>query len=731
MAAFQLGGAHPPGHPGHSLFAKLLCFLPVGEIATRVSIGSSLSAGATLAATVALVNVFFPKQGWLGLWTAAFVAITPAVLLNATRPEVYLPVYALLSWALVFALRFLRSDSSPQARDALVSIMCIALAATIHPAIALAMAVPVSVAFALRAKRRALRLAPWALALCLLLSLTYLYLPLRAHAQSPPPFVWGDPSSLGNFIDLITARLYQGNFAQQSLLQRMASQLSLLAEGPGLPLLFVGFAGLLFGWITRLRGSGLLLSVAITTTVAAGLQSAFNPDMRAYLGMVSFCLAVGCAIFAKALASAVLPVPKKNQQPSVIQSLASSFTILPILLIALLAPPSDAMERERSDDAMQLWEESLALMPPGPGLFFASGDPLLFVCIYEHFVSGARPDIAVANPTLVRDRWFLQHLKASHPELYYPYLDDGRKGQIAERLYWENSQRGFPVAGDALRPRPLAASPLGRGFAFHPSADHTIALPPNPPLVFQGYVGRKLANLSALRRARYDLSLGRISDAIVSLGVGNQFPEILVGQRATAPSLLPYIPDLSKRFLYEDFEKELVKSDISWQLGLQVETKQGSIELKIHDAWRLLLQGDFPAAKRQLSALGAPALAATPPMLIALGKSDLAERFLRQVITDNASDDSALALLASLLANRKDANSLRESTTLFEKAAALSPNNSETWNRLGLVYIQQGRIEDARAAWQKALQLQPNRSDTRAFLKKLTRESKGSSKSTR
>jgi Tfp pilus assembly protein PilF len=49
-----------------------------------------------------------------------------------------------------------------------------------------------------------------------------------------------------------------------------------------------------------------------------------------------------------------------------------------------------------------------------------------------------------------------------------------------------------------------------------------------------------------------------------------------------------------------------------------------------------------------------------------------------------------------------------EATYRWEKAVELDPSYAAAWNDLGIAYEQQGKFEEARKAYEKALQLEPN-----------------------
>lgn len=717
-AAFHLGGAHPPGHPGHSLLGKLASFIPVGEVATRLSLLSALAAGAFLAGLTQLMLTVFPGQRLLAILAIVPMALTPALLINATRPEVYTPCFALLTWALVDGCRFLQS-ATPRSRDALRSVFLLALAAGFHPAITLVVALPLAIAMLARIGKRSIRLVPWAIALTAVGALLYLYLPTRALASDPPPLVWGDPSSLTGLFDLVSATVYQDNFAFGDVLHNLADRYSLLTEGPGFILCLVGYGGLAFGALTGLRTAGLLLVLAVLIPISGALQSSFNPDMSAYLAMTMVPLSIGLAIVAvalsKALPSSLFPKEELHW--------ASAVAIAPVLIFALLAEASERQELDDSDDAMQLWDETVGRMPPGPGVFFASGDHLLFVAQYEALVAGARPDIVIASPELVRDRWFLEHLRSQLPasDLYLPFLDDGHKGQIAERLYWENVQRGRPVWADAQKPPPAHVVADRRAYRFLASAPPVATEPaPPPPLAFSGYVGRRVAGLVALQRGQYEANRGQFARAAQALDIVERFSAESLQGPAIRPALLPHLPGVTRRFLYDDFERDLLADDIAFQLGFDTLELGGStVEQQIHFAWRLLLSGDIERGNAAIAAIGMVAEASTTPMLVAIGKSDLAEARLRSALRDDPDDARQLSMLASLLANTHQPAALAEARELFTRATELDPGNDEAWVRLGVVCAQLGQDDEARAAWNKALQLAPTRQDARSYLQRL------------
>ena len=53
-------------------------------------------------------------------------------------------------------------------------------------------------------------------------------------------------------------------------------------------------------------------------------------------------------------------------------------------------------------------------------------------------------------------------------------------------------------------------------------------------------------------------------------------------------------------------------------------------------------------------------------------------------------------------------NLWREAITRFERAADIDPTYAQAWNNLGIAYEHEGKLNDARKAYEKALKLDPD-----------------------
>jgi tetratricopeptide (TPR) repeat protein len=709
-AAFTLGGAHPPGHPVHSLLGKLAALLPIGEIGFRVNLLSAAGMAAALAGVVAVARRLAPDRdagSAAGVVGAVLAGLAPPALANATRAEVYGPTAALLLWSLAWVLDFARPDGERHARHILAAALGCALAAAIHPVIAAAAALPMAVTAAMTARRRLVRLAPPALALGALALAAYAYLPVRALAPDRALLVWGDPGTATGFWKLVTAAAYQGNFSPAGAAERFAGLWSVVGQGTGLGVLLGGLVGLGFAALTRLRGAGCALGVAVAVVLGASLQDRLNPDLPGYVLPALLVLAAGLAPL---VAAALRLMPRELAGPGRrTRSIAIAVVLVPVAAAGLVAAPG--AELDRGDDPARLWADTVGVMPAGPGVYFAVGDHALFADQYERLVAGGRPDIAVASAELCRDEWFLRHIKRLRPELYVPYVDDGLRGSLAERLAVSNLRRQRPVGGDhpAFSLLDSAnARPIGRGYRYLLEAsDATRGQEARPPPDFEGSIGRRIAALIGLVRGDYELERGRFAAAARATGADRRLgPEMMkrlesAAPRGDRPALAPLLPRVTGYVVYDEWLGDLFTDELLWEAGVDggEPPADAPFERLVHARWRALVRGAIQPGSGALLDLGPAAASATTRLLVWIGKDAAIETHLRALLRRYPGDAASMALLASLLFNRGD---VAGSEKLFRDSIRQAPGVAETHARLSTVLARQGKTAEAQAEWQRA-----------------------------
>ena len=712
-ASWQLGVAHPPGHPAFAILGKLAALIPIGEIGFRIALLSSIAMGAAVASVVALAGVLVPRARLAAALAALLLALAPAVIFNARRIEVYGPTLALVGWSLWAAVVMWR-DGRPHPRLLLLTAGGLGLAAAIHPLIAAAAGLPIATIAVASYGARLRRLGAPALGAGLLGLATYLYLIVRANAERTPELLWGDPSGAGAALDVITGSGYRGNFEATDALLRIDDVFAVAAEGTGRPLLLAGLAGLLLGAATRLRGAGLLLAVIAVTAIGAAIQSRINPDLRAYMLPVLLASAVGVAITADAVARLI-----GSEGPL---RLASQAVVVGGLgLFGFCGEPGpDEPALGDPADVSAIFDETVAAMPPGPGLYFANGDPSLFAALYAQLVAGDRPDIAVASAELSRDLWFVSALDARMPELHVPFIDDGVAGKVPTRMAVINLRMGHPVGsttpafGELL---PALARPLGRGYllGLEPADDPEV----RPPPAWRGHLGRKIAGGIGLIRARLESQRGRLGGAAIAMGLAPGWVEaVSVVPAADRPALFTELPPLTPVMIHAEWLDRLLLAELLWRAGGPPVAIRGTPEQELLGIWQRLVSGDVETAEAALATLGLREDEATTRMLMTSGRMELAERHLRSMIERRGEQPGPLAHLASVLGNRGDPGALAEAEALFVRAIELDPGNAESHTRLGVIRAKRGDMKGAVEAWRRALELAPDRADVRGFLEK-------------
>jgi hypothetical protein len=554
-AAYGLGVSHPPGQPLHALLGKLATLLPLGEVAFRVSVLSALAGAICVWGTFALARVLLPKATWPAWVAALLVAASPLTLGQAARLEVYAPLAALTTWGALFAVRWLRGPRAPG--DALAAAFAFALAAGLQPLSAIAVAAPLALLLAVRAP---LSLSARALATGALGLAVYLYLPLRWLAEPTSVVLWSDRRG---FFSFVAGTAYQQNFDLAGLLERLPGHLMLLGEGPGLALLVLGGAGLLFGALTGLRGAAPLLLTLPLVAATAAVQRVFhpaNPDIHGYLLPVVPLLGAGAAAFLDATARALGAI---GAAPGLLP--LPGLTLVGFLVFAGPRVHVGDLGARGRDDARVFAAETAFRMPPGPALYLTTSDHALFPALYEQAVAGERPDVAVAGDLLLASSWHLASLARTSPELAYAPDPD-------------RTVAAAPLAGGELPRARFPATPLGWGFLYAP-----VPGAPSPPPRFEGELGRRIAAFVAIDRR----------------------------------ALWHELPKRAPIFVFEPWEWELVLRDLLYEAGLPRPplAPDARFELRLLEAWHLALDGDLSG----VSSLDPEARAATVQMLARRG----------------------------------------------------------------------------------------------------------------
>ncbi|HEX4459217.1 MAG TPA: DUF2723 domain-containing protein [Polyangia bacterium] len=410
-AAWQLGVAHPPGHPLPSLLGRACALVPLGSIALRVGLASAL-AGAAAAAQTARLGALVARRarrpaqsdaridGLVGAAAGLAFALSYAAAFQAVRPEVY-ALSALL--VVTAAYELARYDETGDRRRVYTAALASGLALSNHHLLALTFVVPAALLFATgvgaRTSLRALAVAALGLGM-------WCYLPLRAARH--PLVNWGAPTTFARIFWTVSARAFQ-----KAVARGQTSDIAGVAGALAAELWLVGALAALAGAyvlarLGRVRLALLLLGAALAdaaTPALVGFDPA-NPDAYGYLeAAVALLAALACA-FPAVIAATV-------QRPRVARV---SCAALVVTVVIGGASGFTRWSRARFWDTGATLGHFVDAAPPR-ALVVTSDFQTIFGLWYLAAVEGRRPDVDIVHRHFLAYPGYRDEIVHAHPEL--------------------------------------------------------------------------------------------------------------------------------------------------------------------------------------------------------------------------------------------------------------------------------------------------------------------------
>jgi hypothetical protein len=421
IAAAATGGvAHPTGYPLYLALARLFQWLPIGSLAFRTNLLSTLSASAAALVVYKLVTRYLPawhgKPNWLaGIVSGYAFGLSPLVWSQAVITEVY-ALHALFVALILFLASF---DTTQKCRDAWLGLTFgLAMGNHMTTVLLLPLIIPSPIENQATVNGIFRWMGRWRLDSRSLVHrliwlgaglLIYLTLPLRA--LSNPPVNWGNPVSLDNFAWLVSGRLYQGQLFELTpilLWERFQTSAGFLIGQFGLLGLMVGLLGL----VVFFKPSRLLVST-VWIAIVFSVFSIGYATSDSFIYLIPACLAF--AVWIGAGLSGLLEMTARRY-PKI------EFVIGAILLIYLFVqagihwPQVDASQDLRAE---QFGQTVLAQVPTH-AILFAKGDKAIFTMWYFLYALHERPDLAIVATDLLGFDWYQKTLASTYPDLALP-----------------------------------------------------------------------------------------------------------------------------------------------------------------------------------------------------------------------------------------------------------------------------------------------------------------------
>ncbi len=207
--AFALGISHPAGFPAYNLLAKGLTFIPLGSVAFKVNLFSTLAACLTLVflylTGIRFLQILFgpekyEKYFWASLLPAGYLAFCRPFWDNANQAEVY-TLHALFTCVIFWLLLSWRVKSD--VRYLFGAALAYGLSAGNHATVAFYLPA-ILILFFCWNRENILRNLSMCVVFFLVGLSVYAYLPIRSFAE--PSFDWGNPETLNGFLYQVTDR---------------------------------------------------------------------------------------------------------------------------------------------------------------------------------------------------------------------------------------------------------------------------------------------------------------------------------------------------------------------------------------------------------------------------------------------------------------------------------------------------------------------------------------------
>ncbi len=435
-AAATWGVAHPPGYPVYLLIARIFQFLPVGSIAFRTNLLSAICTvlAATILYEIVVRSFVSLKEKWLaGLVTAFAFGLSQLVWSQAVITE----IYALQELLIVLLLYLLllgknHTNLNPKVVDSLLGLI-FGLAFSNHltalillPAVLLVDIVsyhPVG-NHPLRARyiHQAWRMG-WSVqwgplirrCIWILIGIS-VFLSLFIRANTGSPVNWGNPSTIKNFIWVISGKIY-GNylfdFPYSFFSIKLATWGKIFLNQVGLIGLLIAIFGLIWNWSKSIRFSAVTSWMVFTFWTFSFFYNSIDSYVYLIFAIIAISLWLGWGV------ASIITITNLYQRWLGV--------VAGILVIGYLIgtgwqtwPKVDASKDFRAED----FGHRVISIAPSESIIFTDGDKDAFALWYFHYVLEKRPDIAVIVTNLLPYDWYRETLRSTYPGLKIPLVEN-------------------------------------------------------------------------------------------------------------------------------------------------------------------------------------------------------------------------------------------------------------------------------------------------------------------
>ncbi len=509
-ASYSLGIVHPPGYPLYTILGYLFTRIPVGSIAFRANFSSVVYHSITLLLFYVIAVKMTRHRAASAIATAA-LGFSPLFWFYSLIAEVF-PLNDLFVVLLLYAaLRTRDKWLEGKVRDSMRSLAALAflcgLSLCNHHTIVLLF--PALVLFVLYPILQALKRPRYLLASIaafLLGLLPYLYLPLRA--SSGPYINFQNPSSLSNFVKVITrqyygtSRLWKGPAADHRLdlvfdfIKTLGNQVHIAGIALGILGIFYlarKRSGDFWPLFTALVLAGivfpLMANVKITSTFLIGTIERFYLSP---LILYAFFIAGGVAAASGWLRDKISLLDVRKDVVNAVLWVLLLLLALPFLLPTTATADKVSLNYDQVGEAHI--ENLVASVEEGSVVFLGGDIHIQLMEYYETCVEHEKKIYFLIEPFLAND-WYADTVRTWYPDLDFPspgslYFDYRDTLQDIKALYVDYLIEHNPqVSGFYLNVKPRY---LQKKYQLIPWGITFKILPRDEPLDYISYQRKQL-----------------------------------------------------------------------------------------------------------------------------------------------------------------------------------------------------------------------------------------------
>jgi hypothetical protein len=306
-----LGIPHSPSFPSYILSTHFFWWLPFGDMAYRVNLGTAVAGGVVSVLGFFLAIKLFGSINNLNVLTAFIsglaVSMNSIIWFQNTKAEVYSLNTALLLILLALCINSVDNSDNRRTvfRNMSLAALLLGLGGTNHSLLTAHMVPAVLLALMFVFRKIRLKEIMFAALIALLTLSVYIYLPLRAVKN--PRMNIGNPENWMNFFNAVSRRGSYGRFMGNQLhewLQNWSEYVVFVSEHLSVAFLIVSVIGLIILLIQRVKPTAILVVAALTNISVTLTNRNFNmnPDTGpAYLMISTVILITGFAGFFRLL----------------------------------------------------------------------------------------------------------------------------------------------------------------------------------------------------------------------------------------------------------------------------------------------------------------------------------------------------------------------------------------------------------------------------------------------